>query len=427
MTPHQTTMKPLFVFIMLMSQILFSFGQKANELDWDGFSQTIDVSAWQGGQFRFTGFVRAENTSTLTNARLWARVDSKKSVTFLENMHKTPILSNEWKAYTIEGPIDQGSTKLRIGGLYFGNGKYYFDNFSLELKPRDGTWEKASLTNDGFESEFSVADWKIINGIKGFDVKLTTDNAYAGKNALSIDASIRTGRGKFVTANGIQIYYEEFGKGDTVLLLHGNSQSTKAFEKQIPELSKYFHVIAMDSRGQGHSSEDGKPMSYELMAEDVHSLLDQLKLAKIHVLGWSDGGITGLILAMKHPDRVKKLAVMGANLFNDTTSIVVEFNDMIRKEKARLVALNQPENQFEIRMIDLMLNEPNIKPDALKAIQCPTLVMAGSKDIIKEEHTRLIACKIDKAQLVIFRNGTHFEPTEHPKRFNRTVVEFLGR
>ena len=182
----------------------------------------------------------------------------------------------------------------------------------------------------------------------------------------------------------------------------------------------------MDSRGQGNSSKDDKKMSYELMAQDVNSFLEKLNIKRVNVLGWSDGGNIGLILAMEHPDKVKRLATMGANLFNDKTSVDEKINKEIRTQRLKLVKQETERNTFEIEMIDLLLNEPKIKPDELKKIQCPTLIMAGSKDVIKEGHTKLIASKIEKSKLIIFDKGTHYEPTENPDRFNKTVIEFFN-
>lgn len=167
-------------------------------------------------------------------------------------------------------------------------------------------------------------------------------------------------------------------------------------------------------------------MSYELMADDVNSFLEALNIKNVNVLGWSDGGNIGLILAIKHPEKVKKLAVMGANLYNDKTSVEEKINKMLLKDRTELIAEKKESNKFRIEMIDLLLNEPKINPEELKKIQCETLVMAGSKDVIKEAHTKLIAGKIPKSKLVIFEKGTHYEPTENPKRFNQAVIDFFS-
>jgi pimeloyl-ACP methyl ester carboxylesterase len=408
--------------------VLFSirvYGQNEMTQDWSAFNQSLDVTSYQGGQFRFKGFVRVENANKLSNARLWARVDTEKGIGFFDNMNNRPISNDEWKEYIILGDIDQKAVSLIIGGLYFGSARYFFDRFSLELKTKNGEWSQMKINNPGFEDEIYQTGWKTMSRARGFESKLTTENVYEGEKAFMIDASSRAADDKFILANKINIHFKEFGKGDTVLLLHGNSESLESFSKQIPVFSTEFYVIAMDSRGQGYSDEDGKDLNYELMAEDVISFLDRLGIHQINIIGWSDGGNIGLILAMNHPDRIKSLSIMGANLYNDNTSVDMKVNKMIKGERDRLIKLNKSEDKFKIALLNLMLTEPNIKPESLDKIECPTLVMAGSKDVIKEEHTRLIASNIKKSQLVIFDKGTHYEPTENPERFNKTVMDFL--
>jgi pimeloyl-ACP methyl ester carboxylesterase len=411
----------LFISIILIDE---AFGQPEANQEWNAFNQAVDVTAYRGGQFRFKGYVRTENGSKVSSARLWARVDKKKGMGFFYNMYDKPILDSLWKEYSIEGPIDLKAVKLFVGGLYFGNGKYYYDKFSLNVKSKDGDWKDMPIKNAGFEQDSYQLDWKSFWKVKGFESSLTND-AYEGSKALLIDASSRPSKSKFVKANGITIHYKEFGKGDTILLLHGNSESIESFRKQIPDFEKDFFVLAMDSRGQGYSTKDDKKMTYELMAEDVNSFLEALKIKHVNILGWSDGGNIGLILAMNHPDKVKRLAIMGANLYNDNTSVEEKINKILLKERVKLEADKSEDNKFRIEMIDLLLKEPKIDPEELKKIQCPTLVMAGAKDVIKEPHTKLIASKITKSKLVIFEKGTHYEPIEKPERFNKVTIAFF--
>lgn len=412
---------------LILIYILFSinaFGQTEPTQNWDGFSQDFDMLKYQGGEFKFSGYVRVESENNEASARLMARVDKKKGYSFLDNMKDRPITSSQWSQYKIEGKIDDKATKLFIGAIHIGQGKFYFDSFNLEVKSRNGVWERVNIANAEFEEDTHKTDWKSFFD-RGFETILTRTNPYQGNTCLLVNANKKELKGKFVIANGIKLYYEEYGKGDTLLLLHGNSESIKSFYKQIPELSKMFYIIAIDSRGQGNSTKDEKKMNYELMATDVNSFLEALKIKKVNVLGWSDGGNIGLILAMEHPDKIKRLATMGANLFNDNTSVDENITKELMTQRGKLVKQDAERNKFEIEMIDLMLNEPNINPEELEKIQCPTLIMAGSKDVIKEEHSKLIANKIKDSRLVIFDNGTHYEPVEKADRFNKTVIEFL--
>src|SRR5436190_23902147 len=124
-------------------------------------------------------------------------------------------------------------------------------------------------------------------------------------------------KGEYATVNGIKMYYEIFGKGEPLLMIHGGSASIESWFEQLPELAKTYRVIAPDSRGHGRTQDSTNALSYKLMASDFVELLKQLKITNAIVVGWSDGGIIGLDLAMNHPTLVKKLVAMGANFRAD--------------------------------------------------------------------------------------------------------------
>ena len=209
------------------------------------------------------------------------------------------------------------------------------------------------------------------------------------------------------------------------MLLHGNSQSIEAFTHQISEFSKYYRVIAVDTRGQGKSTENGKTYRYDLFAEDMNALLDHLSLDSLNVVGWSDGGNTGLIMAMKYPQKVKRLLTMGANIFIDTTVVSKSVMDEIRKQIDTDNSNSSYQVKNHVRLMNMLLTEPTYKFDDLKLIKIPVLVVAGENDIIKEEHTRQIAEHIPKGKLLIESEATHYFPSENPKRFNAIVLDFL--
>ena len=411
--------------------VLHSFSQVENE-EMGGFNQIIDVSNVGEGQFRVSVFAKAESENVnISRVRLFASVSTPGEAAFQENVS---ITSSEWREYSIEGRISENSDKLILGGYYYGIGKYYFDNFELGIKGSNGEWRIIDIANSGFEDELldnfrkttPIFNKWIFGKGDGFEHSITINNPFAGKQALLINGSSRTKNGNFVNVNGINLYYEFHGYGrDTVLFLHGNGQSIKSFSKQIPVFSKQFTVLAMDSRAQGYTSDDGREITYELMAEDVNSLLDNLKIKRINILGWSDGGNTGLILAMNYPSKVNKLAVMGANLFCDTSSVDAPITEQLRRQQDKLERENTPSANYQLRMIHLLLNEPRLSPQDLRSIRCNTLVMAGSSDLIKEKHTKLIAENIRQSKLVIFKGGTHFEPQRNPDRFNKVVIDFF--
>ena len=236
--------------------------------------------------------------------------------------------------------------------------------------------------------------------------------------------------GAYVNVNGIQLYYEDHGVGPVLLQLHGNGGDIASMAAQIAGLSPAFRVIAVDSRGHGKSEMGSARLTYEQMAEDVNALLDQLKLKSVHVLGWSDGGIVGLLLALYHPDKVAKLAIMGANLNpGGVHGWALDWvAAQIKTVETRLASGDTSRAwQHQRQRLDLMDRQPNIAAAELRRISAPTLVMAGDRDIVRAEHTFSIFENLPRAQLALFPGATHFIPVAEPVLFNMTVRNFFLR
>jgi pimeloyl-ACP methyl ester carboxylesterase len=252
----------------------------------------------------------------------------------------------------------------------------------------------------------------------------------AQSTALSTPDSTMFGRsadlGKFVSLRGFNMYYEIYGQGEPLLMIHGNGGSISSFENQIPYFSKKYKVIAVDSRAQGKSEDLQDSLSFEMMADDFSALLDKLKIDSCYVLGWSDGGINGLLLAMRHPEKVKKLAITGANLWPDSTAISGEdflwglhYYDTLGKMP------QTPEIIKTRKLVKLDTFEPHITREQLQQIKCPTLVIGGDHDIILTEHTMLIAKSIPGAYLWILPNSSHSTLIDYKHQFNNTVDDFF--
>lgn len=231
-------------------------------------------------------------------------------------------------------------------------------------------------------------------------------------------------KGKLIHFKDHDSYYEAYGEGEPLFLLHGNNSSIEIFYKQIEEFSKYYKVYAVDTRAQGKSTDFTKgKLTYEQFADDLKGLTDALQLKKINILGWSDGGIVGLLYNLKYPENVNRLAVMGANLFPEGAekSLV----DDTKEKIAILKLMNRPEDFNSIRLKSLIAFQPNIKPKELAKIKNPVLVMTGEKDVIKEEHTRLIQKSIPNSKLLIMKDAGHYAPWEKPEDFNKAILNFL--
>jgi pimeloyl-ACP methyl ester carboxylesterase len=237
--------------------------------------------------------------------------------------------------------------------------------------------------------------------------------------------------GGFAKVNGIEMYYEIYGEGEPLLLIHGNGGNISNFSNQISFLSNYYKVIIADSRSQGKSGDNEQKLSYQLMAMDCAALLDKLELDSVYVCGWSDGGIVGIIMAINHSRKVKRLAAMGANVSSDTLAYpkyVLEFNKKALEYINKKIIEKDTSLNWQRKKKQMQLwTEINIPFQDLHKIKVPVLVMAGDKDMVREEHTIQIYQNIEKAHLCIFPGATHFIPVDDPETFNETIHRFFSK
>ena len=217
----------------------------------------------------------------------------------------------------------------------------------------------------------------------------------------------------------IQLHYTEHGSGEPLVLLHGNGEDSSYFEHQIAFFQDRYRVIAVDTRGHGKSPRGTAPLTLNQFADDLRAFMDELDIASAHILGFSDGANVAILFALAHPTRVKSLILNGGNLFPE--GLTEQTRREIDEEYEQAVATND-EDQLEL--LRLMIDEPHIDPAQLSELNKPTLVVAGTDDMIEETHTRLIAESIPNAQLALIE-GTHFVAFENPDAFNRVVSEFL--
>lgn len=237
------------------------------------------------------------------------------------------------------------------------------------------------------------------------------------------------------SVNDIQMYYEIYNAagGDPVLLLHGGLGSTLNWGNQVPALTPKHKVIALDSRGHGRSTRSDQPFGYELMASDVLAMMDYLKLEKVKVVGWSDGGIIGLVLAMQHPDRLNGLFAFGANYNVSGVKPTVEtdpvFGMAVAMAAENYQKLSPTPGEFEsfLKQISAMwFSQPDFKPEQLGKITVPTVIADGQyEEAIKTEHTVELARLIPGAKLVIIPNVSHMAMWQDPKAFNAEMLAFV--
>jgi pimeloyl-ACP methyl ester carboxylesterase len=235
--------------------------------------------------------------------------------------------------------------------------------------------------------------------------------------------------GKYYDIRGFKMYAEVYGQGQPILFIHGNGGSGRNFFNQVPYFLKKYKVIIADSRSQGKSADPGDSLTYEMMADDYAALLDAMKIDSAYVVGWSDGGINGLLLAIHHPEKVKKLAITGANLRPDNTAVPQELLDLIAPAYNGLKAKtdrNAAENAG-YKLVRLIMEQPHIPDADLQKISCPSLVIGGDHDVIKVEHTMEIFYNIPKAYLWILPGSGHSTPIKYADEFNKKLEEFFKK
>jgi pimeloyl-ACP methyl ester carboxylesterase len=245
---------------------------------------------------------------------------------------------------------------------------------------------------------------------------------------------IPTDRSGEAQVNGVSIHYAIYGQGSPVIFLHGGLANTYYWGNQVVPVAAHHTVILMDSRGHGRSTRDGKPYGYDLMADDVTALMDNLKITKADIVGWSDGGILGIDLALRHKERVGKVFAFAANTVTSGVIDGVEKNptfaayiERAGSEYAAHSATPKEYDSFVEQISKMWAEQPNWSDAQLEAIDTPILIVDGDHDeAIKREHTEYIAATIPHAGLLILPNTSHFAFLQDPRQFNFAILHFLG-
>ena len=223
----------------------------------------------------------------------------------------------------------------------------------------------------------------------------------------------------------IKHFFIEKGQGHPLILLHGNGESADYFQNQTDVFAERYHVYAVDTRGHGRTPRGESPFTIRQFADDLLGFMDEHGIEKAHLLGFSDGGNIAMIFAMRYPDRVDRLILNGANLDTKGVKFAVQLPVEIGYRVAKLFSGRSDSAKANAEMLGLMVNDPDVRPEELAAIRAKTLVIAGTKDLIKASQTRQIAEHIPDSRLV-FVKGNHFVASKNPEEFNRAVLDFLA-
>lgn len=215
-----------------------------------------------------------------------------------------------------------------------------------------------------------------------------------------------------IKVNNINLFYEVYGEGMPIILVHGNGETHEIFDKLIEKLKINYKVYALDSRCHG-KSEKTKIISYDLMAQDVIEFIKKLEINKPIFYGFSDGGIIGLLIAIKEPQLLSNLIISGANITPDGTTK----KDVILTKLIYYITRN--------KLIKMMVYEPNITIEELQRIEIPVHVIAGEKDVVRYEHTKKISDNIKNSTLKIVPNATHSSYIVHNEEIYNVIKEYL--
>ena len=232
--------------------------------------------------------------------------------------------------------------------------------------------------------------------------------------------------------NGIKLWYAEFGQGAPVILLHGGLANSNYWGLLVRALAPHYRIIVVDSRGHGRSSRDARPYGYDLMADDVVGLMDYLKIDKAALVGWSDGAIIGLDIALRHPQRLSKLFAFAANSDPSAVKDVEHdpvFSAFIARARREYETLSPTPTEYDafLKQIEKMWEgEPHWTADRLHGIEVPTwIVDADHDEAIKRDNTLFMADNIPGSGLLIQPQVSHFSFLQDPAQFNGDVLHFL--
>jgi pimeloyl-ACP methyl ester carboxylesterase len=243
--------------------------------------------------------------------------------------------------------------------------------------------------------------------------------------------------GEYVEIGGVDTWYDEAGQGEPLVLLHGGMCTNETWGAQIPAFSERFRTLAPERRGHGHTADVDRPLTYGVMATDTIGFLDEVVGRPAHLVGWSDGGIIGLMVAIERPDLVRKLVVIGTNY--DTGGVVPEAEEMFGQMTpdnpgmARLRGLYEthspdgPEHWPVVfaKFLEMAAREPHIAVADLARITAPTLVLIGDDDMVSLEHTASLYRAIPDGELAVLPGTSHTVLFEKPELMNRIVLDFL--
>jgi len=241
-------------------------------------------------------------------------------------------------------------------------------------------------------------------------------------------------RGGTAPVNGIRLWYAVFGRGEPVILVHGGLANSDYWGLQVRALAPHYQVVVLDSRGHGRSTRTDAPITYDLMSSDVLALMDHLHIPKAALVGWSDGAIIGLDIAIHHPERLTKLFAFAANSdpsgVKDVSAspVFTAFTERASREYEKLSPTPRQFKAFLANITNMWATQPHFSADQLRGIKVPTWIVDGDHDeAIERENTDHMAALIPGAGELILPEVSHFAFLQDPIQFNQSLLHFLSR
>lgn len=238
--------------------------------------------------------------------------------------------------------------------------------------------------------------------------------------------------GHYIQTAALKLYYEDYGTGNPLMVIHGNGGSIADMKCQIDHFRKTRRVIAMDSRAHGKSEKGSGPLTYEQIADDLSEVVTALSLSNVDVLGHSDGGIVAILFALRHPTQVNRVVAGSPNLLPDVTALVpsaIDRNKQTVREAEDAIRRGDTSRDWETqrRRVQMMIDEPHVQLSSLHTITAPTLILGADGDIIQLEHLVAIFKNLPNGQLFIMPGATHGMVRQEAALYNQIAEQFLSR
>ncbi|HEY1047229.1 MAG TPA: alpha/beta hydrolase [Bacteroidia bacterium] len=255
-------------------------------------------------------------------------------------------------------------------------------------------------------------------------------SAFQTLNAANVPYGNNPATGKTIVLNGVKHYYETYGSGKPMLLIHGNLTGISGWGAQIEYFSKTHKVYAIDCRARGKSDIGKDTLTYEGMAHDMAEFISQLKLDSVSVIGKSDGAIVALIMGYKYSQHLKNIVAFSANIRPDSSALISTSIKEIHEERAmaeKKISEGDTSNATKVLAWRNRLMEfhPHITGEMLSQIKIPVLILTADRDLVKLTHSIEIYQAIPLAHLCVLNGANHFVAKQDPNAFNLSVMKFL--